>query len=480
MKITFVTPPVLNDRRPAERSAGCTHVVYPMPNTYELIVAAVVEQIPHTEVSYRDFSSCRNTRKWQQWLSVDDSDVYMVWMVNLSLVSDLQATAMLHELRPLAHVVFLGPGATHFTSKVLVHPRNIVVRGEPEVAVQHLLQALATNQPLNGVNGVSFLNDNGEIVNNSPCPLIDDIDTLPFPARHLLGDRVFRNPKLPRGRYTTMLASRNCPYHCIYCVPSSLTFAREMEYRNHNRGRKPPVTMRSLENIEQEVKMLHNEGYRAIGFVDDNFIWNEQRTRGVCEIMRRYDMSWGCQARVDAITPAIAQMLAWGGCQYIDLGVESFNDEILAYVKKGITSQQIYAAIDALKHHGVPVKLNILIGCCPLETHDTVAHTLREAKRLKVDQVMFNIVSPFPGTEFYELCKENGWLAQGRYEPTDVQRNSIVNFPHLSARDMERALRRNNLSYFLSWHFIVTHIGRFASWGAFVHSLRALKIKLLG
>ncbi len=480
LKVTFVTPPVLKGKRPAERSAGCTHVVYPMPNIYELTVAAVVEQMMNMEVRLRDFASCRDDRKWRRWLEADDSDVYMVWMVNLSLEGDLLATSIVHKLRPLAHVVFLGPGATYFTRTTLSHPRNIVVRGEPDATVPHLLDTLATGGPLAGVDGISYLNEGGEVVNNRPRALIKDLDSLPFPARHLLGDRVYRNPKLPSGRYTTMLTSRNCPYHCIYCVPSSLTFAREIEHRNHNEGHKPPIAMRSLENIEQEVKMLHDEGYSAIGMVDDNFIWNEQRTRGICDIMSRYGMSWGCQARVDAITPAIAQLLSQGGCKYVDLGVESFNDEILAYIKKGITSQQIYDAIDALQRHGVPVKLNILIGCCPLETRETVAHTLREAKRLKVDQVMFNIVSPFPGTEFYQLCKDNGWLATGKYVPTDVQRNSIVNFPHLTAREMERALWRNNVSYFLSWRFIATHMRRFTSWGAFTHSLKALKIKLFG
>ncbi len=451
-----------------------------MPNIYELTVAAVVEQMAGREVRYRDFALCHGSRKWRRWLEADDSDVYMVWMVNLSLNGDLQAAGILHELRPEATVVFLGPGATYFTRMALNHPRNIVVRGEPEATVPHLLETLAAGGQLADVDGISYLNQSGEVVNNRPRALIKDLDTLPFPARHLLEGRIYRNPKLQDGHYTTMVTSRNCPYHCIYCVPSSLTFAREIEYRDHNQGHKPPIYMRSLENIEQEVSMLHEQGYTAIGFVDDNFIWNEQRTRGICDIMSRYGMSWGCQARVDAITPAIAQALSQGGCKYVDLGVESFNDEILAYIKKGITSQQIYDAIATLQQYGVPVKLNILIGCSPLETRDTVAHTLREVKRLKVDQVMFNIVSPFPGTEFYQLCKDNGWLAHGEYVPTDVQRNSIVNFPHLSAREMERALWRNNVSYFLSWRFVSTHIRRFTSWGAFTHSLHALKIKLFG
>ena len=164
----------------------------------------------------------------------------------------------------------------------------------------------------------------------------------------------------------------------------------------------------------------------------------------------------------------------------MDQGVESFDDDILAYIGKGITSQQIYRAIELLKQHHVPVKLNILIGCSPLETPQTVRHTLREAQRLDVDQVMFNIVSPFPGTEYYRLCRQNGWITTGDYVPTDVQRHSILDLPHLSARQMERALRRNNLRYFLSPRFISRQLRQFTSWQQLLHACRALRIKLFG
>lgn len=480
MKVSFVTPPVLVGKRPAERSAGCTLMVYPMPNIYELTVAAVVEQLPGCEVCYRDFSSYRGDRMWRRFLSEDDSDIYMIWVVNLSLKNDLKAIGLIHELRPQSYIVLMGPGATYFTHEVLMHPHNIVVRGEPEATVSCLLKAIDGGDDLLTVDGISFLNNEGRVVNNRQRPLISNLDSLPFPARHLLGNKKYHNPKLKSSGYTTAVTSRNCPFKCIYCVPSSLTFAREIEHRRYNDGRKPPITMRSVESVDREMALLHELGYKAVGFVDDNFIWTEERTRALCEVMRRYNMVWGCQARVDAITPTIAQMLASGGCHYVDLGVESFNDDILAYIKKGITSKQIYDAIDALKQHGVPVKLNILIGCCPLETRETIEQTLREAKRLKVDQVMFNIVLPFPGTEFYQLCKENGWLVDGEYRPTDVQRNSIVNFPHLTASEMEQALRHNNRSFFLSWHIISTHMKRFSSISEFVHAAWALKRKIFG
>ena len=152
----------------------------------------------------------------------------------------------------------------------------------------------------------------------------------------------------------------------------------------------------------------------------------------------------------------------------------------MEYIHKGITSQQIYSAIELLQKYQVPVKLNILIGTSPLETKETIKDTIRRAKKLHVDQVMINIVSPFPGTQFYQMALDNGWLKDGVYTPTDVQRESILNYPNLSNKEMEQLLFRSNLSYFLSPRFVWKQIRRFRSWTDFTHALKSLKIKLFG
>ena len=480
MKITFLVPPVLDRQRPAERSAGCTRVVYFAPNIYELTVIGVVEDLKMGEVAYEDFVFYKKKEEdFLQFLATDDSDIYCIWTVNLSIESDMLAIDSIFRIRPQARVIMMGPGPTYFIEKCLVDKRIVIVRGEPEATIVELLHALNEDKPLNNILGISWMNSEGNVVNNGFRPLIGDLDSLPLPARHFIANRRYFNPKIKRKGYTTAFTSRNCPYHCIYCVPSSLTFAREIENKRFT-GRKPTISYRTAQSVDREMALLHEQGYKAIGFMDDNFIWNEERTRLMCEIMKKYGMLWGCQARVDAITEPIAKMLGESGCQYVDLGVESFNDEILKYVRKGITTEQIYEAIRLLKKYKVPVKLNVLIGSSPLETKETLRHTLKEAKKLKVDQVMFNIVSPFPGTEFYKLCKENNWLSTGDYVPTDVQRESILNLPNTSSLEMEKILFKNNLSYFLSWNFITTQLKRFTSWSEFSHAARALKVKLFG
>lgn len=479
MRLTFVTPPLLVGKRPAERTAGCTHVVYLAPNTYELTVMAVLEQSGVHQVRRQDFIYDKRGRKaFCDFLSADDSDIYLMWTVNLSIDNDLEAARLMLHLRPQCRIVFMGPGPTHFVERCLIDERVLVVRGEPEYTVSRLVDAMNDGGQWQQLQGLSLLTD-GRVVNNASRPLIADLDRLPLPARHHLQGKHYYNPKLKCGPYTTAVTSRNCPFHCIYCVPSSLTFAREVEHRRQH-GCKPPVAMRSVESVDREMEQLRQMGYRAVGFMDDNFIWTEQRTLALCQVMRRHQLVWGCQARVDAITEPIAQALAESGCKYVDLGVESFDDRILDYIKKGVTSRQIYQAIDLLQRHGVPVKLNILIGCSPLETPDTVRATLRQAQRLHVDQVMFNIVSPFPGTEYYQICKDNGWIATGDYVPSDVQRSSILNLPHLSAKQMERLLFWNNVRYFLSWRFMARQLRQFRSWTELRHAISALRIKLFG
>ena len=504
MIITFLVPPSLDGELPAERTAGCTRLVYPMPNIYELIVAAVLEK--EHDVRYRDFVLDEEREAHlEQFMAGDKSDCYMFWCVNLSLETDLRAIRHIRKNHPDTWIIAMGPGVTYYTKQLLVDERVIVVRGEPELTVQELVSKISEivkendkpgsateirkqvdgvpedysidiNNRFKEVKGISFIK-NGDIHHNPARELLKDLDSLPFPARHFIEKYHFTNPKLKRHPYTTVLTSRNCPYKCIYCVPSSLTFAREIEFKKDN-GRKPPISYRSVENVVEELDVLAAKGYRAITFIDDNFVTTAKRLRPICECVKKHGFSWGCQARADAITEEIAVILSEANCGFVDLGVESFNDDILEYIKKGITSEQIYEGIGWLKKYKVPVKLNILIGTSPLETKETIKDTLRKAKALKVSQVMFNIVAPFPGTEFYGLARENGWIAGGDYVPTDVQHHSILNYPNLSGREMEKMLFRNNVSFFLRPSFILKNIGKFGSFTDFKIALKALRRKL--
>lgn len=476
MNITFLIPPVVCGEYPAERSSGCTRVVYPTPNIYELQLAACVREAGHT-IHYLDcVNHAIHPDGMMRQLREKKTEVCIIWTVNLSVENDVEITRRIHHEMPNTRVVMVGPGANYYRELCHVDEQTVVVHGEPELTVLELLDKWQKNEEWETIAGISYRKGDKH-QRTGMRALMPDLDTLPIPARDLVADITYRNPKLKVTPYVTMVTSRNCPFRCIYCVPSSLTFAREMENREFL-GRKPKISYRSVEKVAEEIHLLHQQGIRAIGFMDDNFIWNEQRTAGICKALRETGIVWGCQARVDAITEPIAKMLGESNCRYVDLGVESFDAHVLEYIHKGITPDQIYTAIDLLKKYHVPVKLNILIGTSPLETKETIRHTMSEARRLQVDQVMINIVSPFPGTEFYELGIKNGWIVGQEYRPTDVQKESILNYPHLSAKEMEELLRESNIRYFLSPRFVWKQIRQFHSVADFMHALKSLKIKI--
>ena len=250
MKLTFLVPPVLDHNKPAERTAGCTRIVYAAPNIYELTVVAVLEQEGYTPI-YRDFVYYKTSRKkFEKFLKEDDSDIYYIWTVNLSIENDLIALSLIRKYRPNAFVVFMGPGPTYFTDRFFTDEKVVIVRGEPEVIVKEWTNALRDGTDWKLTEGISYLK-NGKIIHNKFHLLLKDLDSLPFPARHHIADRDYHNPKLKISPYTTAITSRNCPYQCIYCVPSSLTFAREIENRREFK-KKPFISFRSIESIEKD------------------------------------------------------------------------------------------------------------------------------------------------------------------------------------------------------------------------------------
>lgn len=481
MRITFLIPPILVGDRATERVAGCTYTLYPVPNIYELTVAAVIEQAGH-EVRYVE-CVLNNWKKkeFEDFLWKDDSDAYSIYTVNLGIENDLIALGLIRKYRGNTPVVFMGPAPTYFPEKFLSDEHSYVVRGEPDYTARDLVNYLDSGKTdPSEVQGVSFYKG-GEIVANQSRELIKDLDELPFAARHLIDptlQSLFSNPKLKLMPYTSMVSSRNCPFKCIYCVPSSLSFARELEYKREHE-RKPPVGMRSVENIVAEIHHLGQQGYRAISFQDDNFIWTAKRLRPIAQALKEYNIIWGCQSRADLINEEICEILVETGCKYVDIGVESFDQNILDYVKKGLKVEDLVQAIKLLKKHNITAKINVLLGTSPLETKETIRKNMRYIRELDIDQVMFSITNPFPGTEFYDLAQDNNWFINGDYSAVDVQKNALLNLPHLTSRQLEKEVNRCNRHFYLNPRFILKNITKFDSFSDFKTASKALYRKLM-
>jgi len=224
--------------------------------------------------------------------------------------------------------------------------------------------------------------------------------------------------------------------------------------------------------------LLKRDGYRSALFLDDQFIWEEDRTVEMCAGIARTGIIWGCASRADFITERVVAAMAAAGCRFIDIGAESFDQRILDDVRKGLKIEKVEEAVKIIRARGIDAKLNILVGCSALESKETIRANRKRIKKLKVDQVMYNIANPFPGTELYEIARRDGWFVEGDYRPSDVQKEAIIRLPNLKPEELVREVRRANLEFFLSPRFILRHIFRFRSLSDVSDALRALKRKL--
>ncbi|MFO0795658.1 MAG: radical SAM protein [Candidatus Brocadiaceae bacterium] len=472
MKTTFLVPPP-TDRKIPERVAGCAYLLYYVPNIFILSAAAVLEKDGH-EVKYLETTIKKwNRGRFLTFLREDLSDVYCFYSVNLSQATDMQALRDIRDIRKDVPVIFFGPAPSDRPAEFVVDEDTYVIRGEPEYTMLELIQTLDSKSDIHGVKSVSFMVNN-EILHNANREPIEDLDAIPFPARHLLEERdAYYNPKLGLRPFTAVLTSRGCSYRCIYCVPSSLSFSRELEYK-HFAGKKPPVRKRSPENIIEEFILLKSQGYKAVNIQDDQFVWGEERTIKICEGIKDLGIVWGCSARSDHLNEPIVKAMANAHCKFIDLGVESFSQEILDDIKKDIDVQKNEESIKLVKKYGISAKINIMFGASSLETPGTIKKNMEEVKRLRVDQVMYNIANPFPGTEFYKIAKENKLFVYGDYKPVNVAKEANIAYPHLNKTDLENAVRRANFAFFLTPRFILKNIRRLGS----VNALKAMFKKL--
>jgi radical SAM superfamily enzyme YgiQ (UPF0313 family) len=480
VRAAFLIPPA-GRARPAERVFGCTYELYPFPPIPVLYAAAAARQAGHGVRVADGVRERWSAADLDRFLGDDSVECLVFHTVNLSRETDLAALARARELRgPELPVVFTGPGPSYAPEEYLRDVRTVVLRGEVEHSLPRLLGLLESGSPVDLAEfpGAAMRSSDGRLLYGEPQRPIEDLDGLPFPARDLVPRGGYFNPKLGARPFTAVLSSRGCPHRCRYCVPNALSFARELEGRRALDGSKPPARLRSAASVIAELEQVAGEGYRAVSFIDDEFVWSAERTAEICTVLARLSLRWGCLARPDYINEKTAAALAGARCSYVDLGVESFVQEILDDVGKGLKVERAEEAVRLLKRAGVPVKLNVLVGASPLETRETIETTVRRTIELDPDVAMFGICNPFPGTPYWDLAREKGLLVEEKYRPVDVQREATVRLPHLSPEDLVAAVRRANRRFYLRPGVVLRNIFKARSPGDLLRGARAFWRKM--
>ena len=307
--------------------------------------------------------------------------------MNYKKAAEILETAK--KIMPSAVTLFGGPHVSFDWENTLTdYPgTDIVVIGEAEQTLSELVPVLKNRDSWNDVKGIAFAKDK-RIVKTEDRPLMEDIDDLPLPSRHLL----------PMARYqalgfpVSIITSRGCPNKCIFCLGRKMVGFK--------------VRHRSTTNVVDEIENILAYGIDIINIADDLFTANKNRVTEFCEELKKRNLKfqWSAFARVNTVDYETLKLMKEAGCHAVSFGIESGNTDMLHRVRKGITLDQARNAVAACKKAGVIAHASFLAGL-PGESIETLTDSDRFSKELDI-LYGYHFLAPFPGTTVREKIDE--------------------------------------------------------------------------
>ncbi|KPL19013.1 MAG: hypothetical protein AMJ93_13360 [Anaerolineae bacterium SM23_84] len=268
---------------------------------------------------------------------------------------------------------------------------------------------------------------------NSRRPLIENLDELPWPARHLLPMHSYRDDfaGLPMPGLQ-MWASRGCPFRCIFCVWPKVMYGGQ-SYR----VRDPVDVVDEMEQTVQQYDLC------AVSFDDDTFDIGKGRILRLCSEIRRRNLGlpWTAMARADTADREMLEAMAEAGLYAIKFGVESGVQELVDAADKKLDLRRVKQTVHIVKDLGVKVHLTFTLGL-PGETEETIERTLDFASEVDPDSVQFSIATPYPGTTYYDMAQESGMLVAESWIDFDGADRAVLRTEALSPEKLQAALRR--------------------------------------
>jgi len=324
-----------------------------------------------------------------------------------------------------AYTIMGGYHPTAVPEEMLCHPQGDAgIRGEGE----NTMRELAKQGSPDGVRGISY-KVGKQIIHNADRPLIEDLDSLPFPARHLRRHK-YKNHSHRRGReYDVITASRGCWGACVFCCEPYMN-------RSCMRFRSPQNIMAELE----EIKRYHNGKPMHILATDPHFIGDAKKVDQLCDLLheRALDVTFSVMTRPDSVTqnPELIKKMCDNGILNYELGIESPQQEELNSVKKGNTLETQRRAVEILRENGANVSGTLVIGL-PDQDRDAIKKFPVYAKDIGLMNCAFGIATPFPGTEFYDGLKAKELIFQDDWTKYD-EMHSIFKLDALTPEELER------------------------------------------
>lgn len=372
--------------------------------------------------------------------SSSDADIVGFTATSPMMKHAKELARKINEANPKTAIIFGGSHPSVLTENTLRNENiDIVVRGEGEITMLKVVQAIEMGQPIDMIKGISH--KKGEkIVHNPDRELIKDIDSIPFPARHLMYQKKFL--EIGYKKYgdcgAWIFSSRGCPYYCTYCA-SWRIWTRKWRAR-------------SPENMIKEIcDLIDKYGVNRINFADDTFTISRNRVVEFCNALKKEKMkiSWGCNIRANTVDKELLELMRGTGCRDVWIGVESGSPVILKELKKGITVAQIKNAFKWSKEAGLKRRAYLMIGS-PKESEETINQTEQLIEEIEPDIAEFSILTPYPGCENYDIAKKEGYVSDDMdWSKVDIFSSdcALMDTQYLSKEEVRREHERLSEKY---------------------------------
>ncbi|PJA01601.1 B12-binding domain-containing radical SAM protein [bacterium (Candidatus Gribaldobacteria) CG_4_10_14_0_2_um_filter_41_16] len=371
-----------------------------------------------------------------------------------SIDLDLVSARALKEKNNNILIALVGPHPAVFDREILAEHFyvDIIIRGEYDYTIRDLAREIELRSNFKEIKGITYRRGS-EIIRNESAEPIANLDELPYPARHFLPLDKYFEPLFVGRPTLRLISSRGCPFHCTFCAWP------QMMYGHAFRARNPIKVADEIEFMKKEYKI--KEYY----FDDDTFTIDARRVNAICDeiIRRKINLPFECLARVNTVTPELLKKMKLAGCRVIRYGVESASPDILKNINKQITVEQIISAFRETKQAGIKTHATIMFGL-PGETEETIKETIKFVLELNPDYAQFPIAIPYPGTEFYKLVKDNGWLKSDNW--ADYTGDCpIVQYPDLSREKIAAASKLALKKFYLRPKYVFKKIKQARSAG---------------
>ena len=432
--LIYPPSPVINREDRCQQPTKELLVIPPLPPTDLMYLASIAESCGF-EAIIRDYSQGGN---FKADLKEFQPNYLVANIATPTFKSDMMAVQLAKEIVPnICTIVKGAPFLTYNTNTIYENPFiDYVIIGEAELTLKDILDGVPDNEIL----GICY-RENFQPVKNDKRPFIDNLDILPFPARHLVDNSIYKRPDNGKVQAVVKVA-RGCPFHCFFCLATPVSGAK--------------VRTRSPENIVAELKeCVEKYNIKNFLFWSDIFNFNREWTLKLCQkiIESGLKITWSSNTRADTMDDEMAKMMYKSGCRLVSIGVESGSQKMLDNIGKKITLDDIRNTVKILKKNKIKIYNYFVIGL-PWETEKTVEETIKFAIELDSNFISFYTATPLPGTKYFAYAMLNK-LVEGNLDFRSAYYEPVVRSEHLSKERIFELHKQAVKRFYLRPRFII-------------------------